>query len=164
MKIRVLADRAVVVSAVAYDDMAKIAKYEPEVMTLKDKDGNATFAVMVGTEDSVSDYGVCFIKEGDKAIARIDLPVGEEDKAEYVADKIFSGLVEGRISKQVKEISLMDQVYVKAEDGKQTVAAYLASVNKDLAIAKFVRFEVGEGMEKKNEDFAAEVAAQMANA
>ena len=47
------------------------------------------------------------------------------------------------------------------EDGKQTVAKYLESVNKALTIAKVVRFEVGEGMEKKNEDFAAEVAAQM---
>ena len=65
------------------------------------------------------------------------------------------------LSKQVKEISLLDQVYVKAEDGKQTVAKYLESVNKDLKIVKFVRFEVGEGMEKKNEDFAAEVAKQM---
>ena len=71
------------------------------------------------------------------------------DKDVIVADKIFNGLVEGRISKQVKEISLLDQVYVKAEDGKQTVAKYLESVNKDLKIASFVRFEVGEGMEKK---------------
>ena len=85
-----------------------------------------------------------------------------EGKAEYVDNKIFSGLVEGRISKHLKEICLMDQVYVKAEDGKQSVAKYLESVNKDLKIAKFIRFEVGEGMEKKNEDFAAEVAAQMA--
>lgn len=84
-----------------------------------------------------------------------------DDKDTIVSDKIFNGLVEGRISKQVKEISLLDQVYVKAEDGKQTVAKYLESVNKDLKIAKFVRFEVGEGMEKKQEDFAAEVAAQM---
>ena len=83
------------------------------------------------------------------------------DKDAIVGNKIFNGLVEGRISKQVKEISLMDQTYVKAEDGKQSVAKYLESVNKDLKIAKFVRFEVGEGMEKKNEDFAAEVAAQM---
>ncbi len=85
-----------------------------------------------------------------------------EDKAAIVENKIFSGLVEGRISKQVKEISLLDQTYVKAEDGKQTVAAYLTSVNKDLKVSKMSRFEVGEGMEKKNEDFAAEVAAQMA--
>ncbi len=83
------------------------------------------------------------------------------DKEAIVSDKIFSGLVEGRISKQVKEISLLEQTYVKAEDGKQTVAQYLASVNKDLVISKMVRFEVGEGMEKKNEDFAAEVAAQL---
>ena len=82
-------------------------------------------------------------------------------KADYVANKIFSGLVEGRISKQLKDIVLMDQTYVKAEDGKQTVGKYLESVNKALTVAKFVRFEVGEGMEKKNEDFAAEVAAQL---
>ena len=86
------------------------------------------------------------------------------DKANVVGEKIFDGMIEGRISKQVKEISLMDQTYVKAEDGKQSVAAYLASVDKNLVITNMVRFEVGEGMEKKNEDFAAEVAAQMANA
>ncbi|MCM1569512.1 MAG: elongation factor Ts, partial [Roseburia sp.] len=59
----------------------------------------------------------------------------------------------------------LEQVYVKAEDGKQTVAQYVAQVAKengaDLKIVKFVRFETGEGLEKKNEDFAAEVAAQM---
>jgi len=83
------------------------------------------------------------------------------DKEAIVSDKIFSGLAEGRISKQLKEICLLDQTYVKAEDGKQSVAKYLESVNKDLAISKIVRFEVGEGMEKKSEDFAAEVAAQL---
>ncbi|HAF27313.1 MAG TPA: elongation factor Ts, partial [Lachnospiraceae bacterium] len=82
-------------------------------------------------------------------------------KDEYVNDKIFSGLVDGRISKHIKEICLLDQTYVKAEDGKQNVAAYLKSVNPAIAITKVVRFEVGEGMEKKNEDFAAEVAAQL---
>ncbi|MBR6329215.1 MAG: elongation factor Ts [Lachnospiraceae bacterium] len=84
-----------------------------------------------------------------------------EGKASYIENKIFSGLVEGRISKQLKEICLMDQVYVKAEDGKQPVGKYLESVSKDLTISEFIRFEVGEGMEKKNEDFAAEVAAQL---
>ena len=67
----------------------------------------------------------------------------------------------GRINKEMKEYCLLDQVYVKAEDGKQSVAKYLESVNKELVIENFIRFEVGEGMEKKNEDFAAEVAAQM---
>ena len=83
------------------------------------------------------------------------------EKEAYVNDKIFAGLVDGRISKQLKEICLLDQTYVKAEDGKQSVEAYLKSVAADLKIAKFVRFETGEGLEKKNEDFAAEVAAQL---
>ena len=84
------------------------------------------------------------------------------DKASITSEKMFGGVVEGRVSKQLKEICLLDQTYVKAEDGKQSVAKYLESVSKDLKITKMVRFEVGEGMEKKNEDFAAEVAAQMA--
>ena len=83
------------------------------------------------------------------------------DKDTIAANKIFNGLVEGRISKQLKEICLLDQTYVKAEDGKQAVGKYLESVNKDLTIVKYVRFEVGEGIEKKQEDFAAEVAAQL---
>ena len=81
------------------------------------------------------------------------------DKEAIVADKIFDGLVKGRISKHEKEICLLEQTYVKAEDGKQSVAAYLKSVNPAIVITKIVRFEVGEGLEKKNEDFAAEVAA-----
>jgi len=83
------------------------------------------------------------------------------DRDNIVGDKIFTGMIEGRVSKQLKEICLLDQTYVRAEDGKQTVAQYLASVNKNLAIAKVVRFEVGEGIEKKQENFAEEVAKQM---
>ncbi len=82
-------------------------------------------------------------------------------KMEISENKIFKGLIDGRIKKQLKEICLLDQTYVRAEDGKQTVAEYLKSVDKDMALAKVVRFEVGEGIEKKEEDFAAEVAAQM---
>ena len=98
-------------------------------------------------------------KEAAAALAELAMA----DKDAIVSDKIFKGLADGRVSKQLKEICLLDQTYVKAEDGKQTVAKYLESVNKALTIAKVVRFEVGEGMEKKNEDFAAEVAAQMGN-
>ena len=83
------------------------------------------------------------------------------DKAAISANKIFLGLVEGRVSKQLKDICLLDQTYVRAEGGKQTVAKYLESVDKNLSLAKVVRFEVGEGIEKKEEDFAAEVAAQL---
>ena len=71
----------------------------------------------------------------------------------------------GRVNKEVKEIFLLDQVYVKAEDGKQSVAKYVESVAKEnnakIKIVKFVRFETGEGMAKKEENFAEEVAKQM---
>ena len=80
-------------------------------------------------------------------------------------EKVINGMIEGRVNKELKEICLVDQVYVKAEDGKQTVAKYLEQVSKevgaDVSVEKFIRFETGEGLEKKNEDFAAEVAAQM---
>lgn len=80
-------------------------------------------------------------------------------------DKIIEGMVKGRINKELKEVCLLDQVYVKAEDGKQSVSAYVSEVAKangaNIKIKSFVRFETGEGIEKKNEDFAAEVAAQL---
>ena len=79
-------------------------------------------------------------------------------------EKVILGMVKGRIQKELKEIVLLDQVYVKAEDGKQSVAKYVEQVAKEngakIAIKGFVRYETGEGLEKKNEDFAAEVAAQ----
>ncbi|MBQ4293710.1 MAG: elongation factor Ts [Lachnospiraceae bacterium] len=88
-----------------------------------------------------------------------------DPKESQKPEKVINGMVEGRISKELKEICLMDQVYVKAEDGKQTVAKYLEQVSKEVgsevAVKRFVRFETGEGLEKKNEDFAAEVAAQL---
>ncbi len=87
--------------------------------------------------------------------------LANEEKEAIVGDKIFNGLVEGRFAKQLKDICLLDQVYVKAEDGKQSVAAYLKTVNPELAIKKVVRFETGEGIEKKQENFAEEVAKQM---
>lgn len=81
-------------------------------------------------------------------------------------DKVIEGMIAGRINKQLKEVCLLDQVYVKAADGKQTVGAYVEEVAKangaNIKIKAKVRFETGEGLEKKNEDFAAEVAKQMA--
>ena len=99
----------------------------------------------------------------DDAKAKLaELAVG--DKVSIADNKIFKGLVDGRVSKQLKDICLLDQTYVRAEDGKQSVSQYLGTVNKDLSITAVVRFEVGEGIEKKEEDFAAEVAAQQAAA
>ena len=80
-------------------------------------------------------------------------------------EKVIEGAVQGRLQKELKEICLLDQVYVKAEDGKQSVAAYVASVAKEnqanIAIKTFVRYETGEGLEHKSENFAEEVAKQM---
>jgi elongation factor Ts len=81
-------------------------------------------------------------------------------------EKVKQGMIQGRINKELKEFCLLDQVYVKAEDGKQTVAQYVAQVAKEtgakISVKKFVRFETGEGLEKKEENFAEEVAKQMA--
>ena len=89
-----------------------------------------------------------------------------DPKESQKPEKVIQGMINGRINKEMKEICLLDQVDVKAEDGKQSVAKYLEEGGKangtEIKIQKFVRFETGEGLEKKNEDFAAEVAAQMA--
>ncbi|MDD6156272.1 MAG: translation elongation factor Ts [Lachnospiraceae bacterium] len=88
-----------------------------------------------------------------------------DPKESQKPEKVINGMIEGRISKELKDICLVDQVYVKAEDGKQTVGKYLEEVSKKVgapvSVKRFVRFETGEGLEKKNEDFAAEVAAQL---
>lgn len=75
---------------------------------------------------------------------------------------IVAKMVEGSVQKFLKEVSLLDQVFVKAADGKQTVGAYLKSVNT--TVKGFTLYVVGEGIEKKVDDFAAEVAAQVAAA
>ncbi len=75
---------------------------------------------------------------------------------------IAAKMIEGAVQKYLKEVSLLDQVFVKAADGKQTVGAYLKSVNTN--VKGFTMFVVGEGIEKKVEDFAAEVAAAQAAA
>ena len=80
-------------------------------------------------------------------------------------EKVIQGIIMGRVNKELKEICLEDQVYFMAADGKQTVKAYADQVAKELgvpfSIKSYVRYEKGEGIEKKEEDFAAEVAKQM---
>lgn len=75
---------------------------------------------------------------------------------------IAAKMVEGSVQKYLKEVSLFDQVFVKAADGKQTVGAYLKAANT--TVKGFTLYVVGEGIEKKVDDFAAEVAAQVAAA
>ena len=74
--------------------------------------------------------------------------------------EIIEKMVSGSVNKYVKEISLLGQVFVKADDGKQTVAEYLKS--NGAMVKAFELFVVGEGLEKKSENFAEEVAATQA--
>ena len=76
--------------------------------------------------------------------------IQNDPKESQKPQKVIDGMINGRINKELKEICLMDQTYVKAEDGKQTVSAYVAQVAKEnnakVAVKNFVRFETGEGM------------------
>ncbi len=114
----------------------------------------------VSTEEVSEEY-----KEHEKEI--IAAQIAADPKMAGKPEKVIEGAVIGRLNKELKEVCLLEQAYVKAEDGKQTVAQYVAQVAKDnnanLSLKSFVRFETGEGLEKKSEDFAAEVAAQMGN-
>lgn len=87
----------------------------------------------------------------------------EKQKSNDIIEKMLIG----RLNKELKEICLLEQTYVKAEDGKQSVGKYLEQVakanNAKLIVKKFVRFETGEGIEKKEDNFAEEVAKQIAN-
>ena len=78
-------------------------------------------------------------------------------------DNIIEKMIVGRLNKELKEVCLLDQVYV--QDSDLTVGKYVEKVAKEnganISIKRFIRFETGEGIEKKKEDFAAEVAAQM---
>ena len=82
----------------------------------------------------------------------------ESGKPEAIAQK----MVDGQISKWMKEICLMDQPFVKDPDKtiEQIQQELVAKIGENIKIRRFVRFELGEGLEKKKSDFAAEVAAQ----
>ena len=79
-------------------------------------------------------------------------------------ENIIEKMITGRLAKELKEVCLLDQPYVKAVN-KESVADYVKQVSKeigaDIKITKFVRFETGEGIEKKQDDFAAEVASMV---
>ena len=106
-------------------------------------------------------------KEHEKEILRAQA-IEENEKLpekKRKSPEIIDKMLVGRLNKELKQICLYDQVYVKAEDGKQTVAQYLKQVGKDngteITIRRFVRFETGEGIEKKVENFAEEVMSQI---
>ncbi len=99
----------------------------------------------------------------DPALIETERRIATEKAAESgkPAD-IIAKMVEGTVQKFLKEVTLMGQVFVKAEDGKQTIEQLLKA--RGASIASFTLYSVGEGIEKKVNDFAAEVAAQQAAA
>ena len=111
----------------------------------------------VSTDDVPEEY-----KEHEKEI--LIAQAKNDPKNANKPENIIEKMITGRLAKELKEICLLEQEYVKAEN-KETVAKYLEMVSKEVGtpveLKRFVRFETGEGIEKKQEDFAAEVAAQM---
>jgi len=106
------------------------------------------------------------------ALSQADVPAALVDKERKIATEkaaesgkpadIVAKMVEGSVQKYLKEVSLLNQVFVKAADGKQTVEQMLKSAKTE--VKAFTLYVVGEGIEKKVDDFAAEVAAQVAAA
>ena len=148
-KIGVLVDVETDVVNAAVEEMAKNVAMQITAMKPQYTDRSEVSADYIAHEEEI-------------LLAQIKNDPKESQKPE----KVIQGMIKGRINKELKEICLLDQVYVKAEDGKQTVGSYVAEVAKangaKITVKGFVRFETGEGLEKKNEDFAAEVAKQMA--
>ena len=89
--------------------------------------------------------------------------IQNDPKESQKPEKVIQGMIQGRLNKELKEVCLVDQAYIK--DGDLTVQKYVESVAKEIGkaikVKSFVRFETGEGIEKREEDFAAEVAKQM---
>jgi len=78
-------------------------------------------------------------------------------------EKIVEKMVEGRIKKYFKEVCLLEQPYIKDTDKNvsQLLAESIAEIGENISVRRFVRYELGEGLEKKNCDFAAEVMAEI---
>jgi len=125
-----------------------------------------------GDEVAAKDVAMHVAAMKPAALSSADVPAELVEKERKIAAEkaaesgkpadIVAKMVEGSVQKFLKEVSLLDQVFVKAADGKQTVAAMLK--DKATTVKGFTLYVVGEGIEKKVDDFAAEVAAQVAAA
>ena len=111
----------------------------------------------LSSEDVSEEY-----KEHEKEILIAQLK--NDPKNASKPDNIIEKMITGRLAKELKEICLLEQEYVKATD-KETVAKYVESVAKsvgaDIKVKSFVRFETGEGLEKREDNFADEVASMV---
>jgi elongation factor Ts len=125
-----------------------------------------------GDEVAAKDVAMHVAAMKPAALSSAEVPVELVDKERKIAAEkaaesgkpaeIVAKMVDGSVQKFLKEVSLLDQAFVKAADGKQTVAAMLK--DKKTTVKGFTLYVVGEGIEKRTDDFAAEVAAQVAAA
>ncbi|MFG6487174.1 translation elongation factor Ts [Roseateles sp. BYS78W] len=125
-----------------------------------------------GDDTAAKDVAMHIAAMKPAALSSADVPAELVEKERKIATEkaaesgkpadIVAKMVEGSVQKFLKEVSLLDQVFVKAADGKQTVGAHLKAANT--TVKGFTLYVVGEGIEKKVDDFAAEVAAQVAAA
>lgn len=126
-------------------------------------------------KEFVKDIAMQVAAANPKYVSREDVPEEEvereksilvqqainEGKPEHIVEKI----VEGRMEKYFEEICLLDQAFIKDPDVKinDLLKEKIAKIGENIIIRRFSRFEVGEGLEKREEDFAEEVAKQMGN-
>ncbi|WP_374432760.1 translation elongation factor Ts [Inhella sp.] len=125
-----------------------------------------------GDETAAKDVAMHVAAMKPVALSSADVPAELIEKERKIATEkaaesgkpaeIVAKMVDGSVQKYLKEVSLLDQVFVKAADGKQSVGAMLK--DKATSLKSFTLYVVGEGIEKKVDDFAAEVAAQVAAA
>ena len=111
----------------------------------------------LSSDDVPADY-----KEHEKEILMAQAK--NDPKNASKPDNIIEKMITGRLAKELKEVCLLEQEYVKATE-KETVAKYVEQVSKaigsTITLKSFARFETGEGLEKREDDFAAEVASMM---
>lgn len=161
-KIEVQGDGAVVAYIHGGGRIGVLIEAESSVVNDEVKEALKNLAMQVAalypkyvSRDEVSEEYIAHEKEILKTQARNENP----GKPENIIDK----MIIGRLNKELKEVCLLDQIYVK--DGDLTVSKYLEQVSKavgsTIKVKRFVRFETGEGIEKREENFAEEVAKQM---
>ncbi len=71
---------------------------------------------------------------------------------------VLEKIIEGKVGKFADEVCLVNQVFVKDPTGKQTVSQFLKQIDPAISVVEFVRYQVGEGLAKREQDFASEVA------
>ena len=147
-----------------------LSKSDDEVFGAYKHNGGAIVAVATlkgGNEEAAKNVAMHIAAINPEYLDKASVPADELERQKAVftketenegkPEKIIPKIVEGRVNKYLSEICLVDQPYVK--DGDMTVAEYAKSQNAE--VVAFTRYEVGEGIEKKQEDFAAEVREQM---